>query len=398
MKKKQHDGAWRRGTEDILEEKSAGQARAAELAAEVFAGISDEQEQVRLIRNYVVQNVREVDLAVGDLPLTSLTTADETLASGYGSSADRAIVMHAMLDALGLDPEFVVAARVIDLKPLINPVRKVPCPDIMDRLLVRVKAGGRRFYLNDSDQYVRLGSAARDAHAGLLVKNGRLTRVRAASESLEDLVVINTDLVLDPGGAATMKCREMYYGMPYAEFNRRISEMSPEEKDRYLQEKIAAVRQGAVLAGDHVTDTDSYPGVEMYTISIPDLAAVQDEYLYLDLPGMVEGLGGVDYDARRTPLYRDFASKRLVNLTVRVPQGYVVESMPDEKIYLKSGRSYIECRSALQPGSGEVVIQQNINLEPLFALPEDYGILKEMQDALALPANRKLVLRKISTD
>ncbi len=67
---------------------------------------------MKAIRDFIAKSIRVAGPSFTELPLTELSSADTTLADGYGHLADRAILFHAMLSAAGFQPEFVMASRI----------------------------------------------------------------------------------------------------------------------------------------------------------------------------------------------------------------------------------------------------------------------------------------------
>ncbi len=85
------------------------------LARQLTAPRKTRGEAVKAIRDYIIKSIRLAGPAFADLPLSEFSAADTTLTDGYGHTADRAILFHAMLKAAGFQPEFVLAS---DLPPI----------------------------------------------------------------------------------------------------------------------------------------------------------------------------------------------------------------------------------------------------------------------------------------
>ncbi|MBM4149355.1 MAG: DUF3857 domain-containing protein, partial [Lentisphaerae bacterium] len=83
---------------------------AAYAARGLVRGTRDPMERIRLIRDFVATRIRRAGPGLASLPLSAITPADRTLADGYGNSADRAVLLYAMLESAGLEPGFVLAS------------------------------------------------------------------------------------------------------------------------------------------------------------------------------------------------------------------------------------------------------------------------------------------------
>src|SRR5208282_1147345 len=115
---------------------------------------------LQAIRDFVAKSIRFAGPSFTTLPLSELSAADTTLTDGYGHAADRAILLHAMLRAAGFQPEFVLASGLPPIAGITNVAFSFPLPSAFQEPLVRVELDGQAYYLNDTDQYARLGSTS----------------------------------------------------------------------------------------------------------------------------------------------------------------------------------------------------------------------------------------------
>jgi transglutaminase-like putative cysteine protease len=131
------------------------------------------EEQLRVIRDDVARRIRLAGPGINALPLSSITPADQVLADGYGNTTDRAILLAAMLEAAGFEPEFVLASPGPILPELRKPrFRICPDADLFPSVLVRVAEGDGYIYLNDTNQYSALGTTPHDGCLGLVCATG----------------------------------------------------------------------------------------------------------------------------------------------------------------------------------------------------------------------------------
>ena len=115
------------------------------------------------IRDEVLRTIRPEGPSFLDLPPGTLSTPDRTLADQYGHAADRALLLAAMLDAAGFDPEIVLASGDTTAFPAFSqPSRDVPQAGFFFNPLVAVTCKGATYYLNEGDQYDELGTSAAD--------------------------------------------------------------------------------------------------------------------------------------------------------------------------------------------------------------------------------------------
>ncbi|MGD0745852.1 MAG: DUF3857 domain-containing protein, partial [Verrucomicrobiota bacterium] len=237
---------------ETMLERSHQSNRAAELARQLAAKAEDKIQTVKAIRDFVAKSIRLAGPSFNDLPLSELSGADTTLADGYGHAADRAILLHAMLSAVGFQPEIVLASRLPAIAGITNVAMAFPLPQSFQTPLVRVTLGGTNYYLNDTDQYAQLGSTGDDGRMGIALSNRAWEIIHAAREC-EDGMQTDYTLMLDRSGRTLLGVSRWYYGGYYNEKRRFFSELPPEERKRYFQETVSEAAQGARAVGDLTT-------------------------------------------------------------------------------------------------------------------------------------------------
>jgi|CZKI01.1.fsa_nt_gi transglutaminase-like putative cysteine protease len=376
--------------ERTLLDRSAHSARAQELARKLAAGAKTKLDAVKAIRNLVTSAIRSAGPSFTALPLGELSNADTTLSDGYGHGADCAILLHAMLSAAGLKPEFVLASP----EPAIDPLRKVaaafPLPYEFQSVLVRVRAGSESYYCNDTDQYARLGATPHDGDLGITLADQSLGTIRAARGD-ENRLAESYRMSVDDAGRVRMQIRREYFGTGYGEKNKFFSELPPEERRRYFQEAVSGVAQGARPVGDLSTNFDGYPGVEQFTVEIDHYAVVDGKYLYFDLPYALR-LFPANTDRHTLPLLIRAPLLETVHAQIELPAGFrrVVIAPRNEDMTAPDGAGTVHV-SARASGTGWSVTQE-LSAKPSLVAPQDYGALLSVESALENESSRLLLL------
>ncbi len=130
-------------------------------------GLREPRARLLAIRDDVLRTIRPAGPSFLDLPLEALSAPDRTLADQYGHPADRALLLAAMLDAAGFDPEFLLASQdTTRHAPYAAPSRDVPQRGYYHHLVVAVTCEGQHFILNEGDQYDRAGRVGTGRRAG----------------------------------------------------------------------------------------------------------------------------------------------------------------------------------------------------------------------------------------
>lgn len=379
---------------------SSFNARVGEAAAGAVKGLGSAAEQIRAIRDFVDRNIRAVPAAFFELPAGQATPADRVLADGYGHSADRAVVLYAMLAAAGFAPEFVLATWASPIGELRKSMEDYPSPYWASDVLVRVREGGGFVYLNDTDQYAPLGAVKNAGHPGLVLAKGVFEDIEPLSEGFADRTDTDTTILLSGDGSIVMKQKRTYYGNNFASFHKQFSEMTPEERKRHHEEILSSISQGARPAGEYITRFDRYPGVEEVAVQVDSYGVRQGSYLYLKVPGLVNILEGVTSDERRNPLYQAEPRKARISVEVTLPDGVeACEALPPESLDIALGREGgISMKTSLEggvrgKGAKSVHISQDIHVRPVVVLPAEYPDLLDSQRILSHPKANLLLLR-----
>ena len=252
---------------DTMLDRSQKSAKVAEMTRELTKNCKTKLESVKAIRDFVAKSIRAAGPSFTELPLSELSAADTTLADGYGHAADRAILLHAMLTAAlvpmpqtpatllgsnsnststvqvygmtGFQPEFVLASDLPPIAGITNVSLSFPLPYSFQSPLVRVAVDGETYYLNDTDQYAKLGATSYDGREALVLSTQAQEIIHAA-KGCQDKTETTYSLSISDNGQTRVGVTRHYYGEAYAGKNKYFSELPPEEKRRYYQEIVSA--------------------------------------------------------------------------------------------------------------------------------------------------------------
>lgn len=392
-------GDWKHYAENVrqtLIKAASLQPETAAMAKRLIFGIHNDVRRITAIRDFVAKNIHHIDLGISDLPLDQITPADKTLADGYGDSADQAVLLYSLLCTAGYYPEFILASWNSQIKSLQDPIRKYPAPGWFHDVLVRLKTDQGYIYLNDTDQYARLGSTPNDGYPALLLQSGQIKTISASSPELKDRDNMSFSIRLSKNGDAAMKITRKVYGMDFALFHKLFAEMTPEKRRRYHQKLVAAVSQSATADSEYITNYNVYPGIEEFSVKVQKYATRQGDYLYLKLPCLISGIEGVERDKRDNPMYRDWTTRKHISIKIILPDSTdSVRITPPESLLFRLERSG---QISMKTGISATIpmclnIQQDINLNPVVVLPEEYLQLLEANRILSHPETGMLLLK-----
>jgi len=376
---------------ETMEARSRHCAKAAELARQMAAKSGSKIGTVKAIRDFVAKTIREAGPSFTDLPLSELSDADTTLADGYGHAADRAILLHAMLRATGLRPEFVLVSDLPATAGITNVAMTFPLPQNFRLPLVRIKLKGAIYYLNDTDQYAQPGSTGSDGKLGIALSTRAWEFIHAAKQC-EDGTRTTYSLLLDKDGRTRVGVSRWYYGENYNEKHRFFSELPPEQRKRYFQETVSGVAQGARSVGDLTTAFDTYPGHEQFTVIIDNYGIIAGKYLYFNLP-FTPSLIPVGADQRALPLLIAHSGRNTVRTEIELPAEFrrTVVAPKGEDFTVAGSET---ARVTTQKTFGGYVVTGDFETAPAVISPDDYQALRGVESVLGRKSSKVFLLEE----
>lgn len=377
---------------DKLQAQSQKRAKTEGLVKELTSQAKDKLERVKAIRDFVAKSIRQAGPSFAELPLSELSPADTTLAEGYGHSADRAILLHAMLSAAGFQPEFVLASGLPPIDGITNVAMSFPLPSTFQVPLVRLTVDGETYYLNDTDQYSKLGSTSFDGRLGLMLASQSCEVIKAAKDCGDKMETVYT-LAATDSGKTRVSVERRYYGAHYNGKNRYFSELPPEERRRYFQEIVSGMAQGARPVGDLVTRFDTYPGVEQFTVDVDNYSVVDGKYFYFDLP-FTPSMFPVGADRRTLPLFIAHHGDNSVRTEIELPAGFhhVVISPRSETLDAPDGSG--TAHVTVSESSGKCIITHDFETTPAIVNPKDYPAMLKVESTLRNKSSKLFLLEK----
>jgi transglutaminase-like putative cysteine protease len=385
-------GGYVKELEETMVGRSHQRAKAGELARQLTRETKSRLEAVTAIRDYVAKSIRLAGPAFTQLPLKELSAADTTLADGYGHLADRAILLHAMLEAAGFEPQFILASTLPPISGITNVVLSFPLPDSFQTPLVRVDVEGQTLYLNDTDQYARLGSTPHDGQLGFRLADHQWETIKAAN-NCQDRTETVYSLSLDDTGKTRLGVTRHYFGDNYNAQDRYFSELPPEERKRYFQEVVSNLAQGARPVGDLVTKFDAYPGVEQFTVEIDNYGVVDGKYLYFDLP-FTPSLFPAGADRRALPLFISWHRQDIVRTEIELPPGFRHLVMAPKSDVIAAPDGGGKARISAVDTPGKCVIAHEFDIYPAIVPPQDYSAILKVESVLGRKSSRVFLLER----
>jgi transglutaminase-like putative cysteine protease len=370
-----------------LEKAAEGQKAAQERAGRIVQDAKEPRARIAAIRDFVVTSIRGAGPGCDDLPLSAVTPADRTLSDGYGNTTDRAVLLYVLLKEAGLSPEFVLVNYGSSMELLQRFETQYPVAGAFGSVLVRLRDGAANVYLNDTDQYAMLGTTPADGGLSLPLAQGRPESVAVAQDK-KDLMDHEVRLVLNEQGDARITMTRRNHGQWFGARRKLFTEMPPEERSRFYQEMVGGISQAAVADSDLVTDFDSYPGVESFSVRAEKYAVRDGNFLYFELPRSLRSLLGLRSDVHENPFYLDNDLSLRISTVVELPAGFSqVVLAPDQRDWRLPGgggsvRVNVSNQSSQDGGPMRLTITHEVDLNPFMLEAEAYPELVEIEKQL----------------
>jgi transglutaminase-like putative cysteine protease len=377
---------------DTLRARSAASAKVAALVPQIVGKNAGTLAAVQAIRDYVATSIRLAGPTFTELPLSELSAADTILADGYGHSADRAILLHAMLSAAGFQPEFVLASDLPAIRGIQATATQFPLPDAFNTLLVKLTLDGQTYYLNDTDEYAKLGSTPHDERVGIDLASEDYAVIKAAPDCQNKTETVFS-LSFANNGSVQMGIVKHYFGEDYNKKNRYFSELRPEERDRYFQELVSGVAEGAQPVGDLTSQFDTYPGTVKFTVNLDNYAVIDGNYLYFKLPFTPSLYASSGGDRRSLPLLLSSKSDDSIRTEIQLPPGYqqMVIAPKDQSLDGPDGGT---ARVQSTATTGKFVLTDDFATTPALISPTDYPAMLKVESTLERASGKTFVLEK----
>ncbi len=283
------------------------------------------------IRKYVSTFVRETDYPFYQQWAGKFSAPEQTLKDGYGSSADRAILLAAMLNAAGIKTEFVLSTSGTVPANTALSEWSYNYPDV---LLYLPENGG--IFLNDLGLHGTLG-ARRNAGSKLLFLTPQMPQTVTLHRDRQEL---ESKISIRGSGDATLAVNCRYSGRYFENEAERFAKFTPELRKRHFQHLAAAISPAAKTVSAEVLSAGEFFEIKM-VLEIPRFAVQQGKYVSCDLPGYAlwqNVFRGITPQTRQLPFVRP-AHDISLKYTVTFPEKWQVFSGPGKH---SRGTLYIE--------------------------------------------------------
>ncbi len=385
---------------------SAWQAGYADAAAQVTPSITDksaelsrqsktELDRIRAIAAFVQQtNYVAVDLNLmhggGYIP----RPAAQVLAKNYGDCKDKVALMRALLKAAGID-SYQVVIHAGDRR-FVRP--EWPSPMQFNHAIVAVRVSsatnlptvldhpklGRLLIFDPTDPVTPVGDLPREEQGSyalvLAGSDGDLVKapqLPPGDDRIERAVVVDWN-----GNGVSAHMLTKYFGqsgssMRYAARQDGVDELK-RGLERSYSRRLGSVTLDKIAPVDHADEGRMELAVDF---GVRQFGQLMQGRMLLLRPGML--VPDPDYifqnKDRQLPVKLSARSRR-DSVTIKLPQGFTVDEMPDR---VEIAGAYGTYRASWKTANDSVVFEQSLEVKDAIAAPAEYPKVKEFFDQVS---------------
>ena len=351
-------------------------------------------EKVIKVRDHVDKFVRKVPFPLGELPLSSLSRARVTLESGYGNSADRAILTGALLQALGIEFSFAGVSGMGHNVHSNRLLARNAAPEaLVEEILLFLPA--LRCYLNDTGRYAVLGSCRSEGKLALELASGRINRIKTESRHASARK-IQMLIQCKENNSGFIQVTEELFGGEYETLKKEFETATPERRRRFFEERASAVGHDCRLLDAGSADFQKYPGILRYKLGKTELLNGSGLFRSLTLPGyqMLRSTAALPVTGKRTtPFWRNSAKQFSLSCTVVLPRGFELLPGRPEKIERSRYGSFSFSERFSKLGD-RVRLESRIILPVELVSPADFAGLEEWVKTVSRPEAGTFIFKK----
>jgi hypothetical protein len=375
-------------------------------AARATAGDGDFTARLTKIADFMQQQIRYVGIEIG-IGNQQAHPAAEVFQKRYGDCKDKATLLIAMLDAVGIRATWVA---VDHRRGVVDPgtpseygdhmIAAIEIPKGYEnprlQAVVTAKTGKRYLIFDPTNQYVPVGQlpdyeqggygllfAGTDSQViGLPVLNPDLAKTeRTAKFELAADGTLKGDITVLRSGALSDGMRG------------RLAMDSDKEQRELVERSLQRDFSTFTLDGEkvaHVRELDQ-PLEMNYQVTAPQYAKNAGSLLLVRTRVMGSDAEGLDEKPRKVPISFEGVGTWRDDFDVKIPAGYAVDDVPDP---VSMDVGFATYHSEVKAEGGSLHYKREYVLKKVELEPGEYAKLRKLEAAIATDENSDAVLKK----
>jgi len=315
----------------------------------------------------------------------------DVLARGYGYQNEIAELFAALARAAGFQAEMLRVSsrrdRIFDIKMLSE--------DQLDVEIVEVMLKGSALYLDPGTKFCPFGTVHwihTSTTALKLNRNGGVRIVVPTASAEKSVIHRVAQLELDTIGSLRGQIEVEFKGTDALQRRLEALDSDTTGRTRDLEDELLSwlpQGSGVLFLEAQGWNSSEDPLVAKFEVEVPHFASVVGKRLVIPT-GLfrMPQMSAFETKDRKYPLYFPYTYEELDNVTIHLPPGYSVETLPDGQDVKLSNTRFITSRSAEE---GTVLETKALVVNSIYFQPDQYGNLREFFSRLKASDEEQIV-------
>lgn len=353
---------------------------------EVIKGIDSIDKKINVIFDFV-KNRMNWD---GELGIFTEKGVKESFRTKTGNVAEINFILIAMLNASGIESYPVISSTVQ------NGVAAFPSRTAFNYVVASVRNKGKNVLLDATDKNAM--PAILPLHA--LNWNGRLIRKDGTSEEISmvpDFLSKNNSIImgtLDETGRLSGKARIQRSEHEAMIFRQIYSIMNEDQYNEYMEHAF----ENIAISNYSVENVKNFsePVMENFDFSSEKLSGIIGKNIYIS-PFLFFGQpkNPFTHEERQLPIYFGYPKQTRYTIILKIPEGYMVESMP-KPCSITISEDMASFRYNISCTQDQIQIAYTSEIKKMLLPAPSYPAIKDFFQKMTEKQNEKIILKKIN--
>lgn len=306
-----------------------------------------------------------------------------------GNVAEINLMLIAMLKSSGLD------ARPVLLSTKGNVATLFPNKSKFDYVIASVVFDGKQYLLDATCKYCSIFNLPiRDLNdkGRLINKDGNSSEIDLILEA-NSINKSNIIANINSFGEVYGQVSNTYFDFEALKFREKFSGVSHESIVENLEKKYSGLEiENYELKNDKLIYE---PVIEKFSIKSNNVAEIIGDRIFFS-PMLCFALAQNPFkqERRQYPVNFSFPTKNKYLISINIPEGYVIESLP-ESIAIGINQKQVTFKFALSANEKQITVNVNLDINSTVIPLEDYNILKDFFKLVIEKENEKIILKKL---
>jgi hypothetical protein len=351
----------------------------------LIAGLNTQEEKINAILNHVKNTVKWNDY----LGYSCHDGVRKAYKDKTGNVGEINLMLTAMLRHAGLN------ANPVLLSTRSNGVALFPSTDAFNYVIAAVETQDGLILLDATEKYALpnvLPLRDLNWYGRLIRKDGTSTEVDLMPKTLSREAV-NMSVIVNSDGSINGKIRKQFTDHEALYYRQKNLVTA---KDTYLEE--LENKNNSIEISDYVRENDldlSKPILETFTFKdTKDFEIIDNKIYFSPLLFMATKENPFKQEVREYPVDFGYPIQNKYNISVEIPEGYTVESMP-KAMNISTGSDIATFKYNIGITGNKIQISIVSDITAAIVSSEFYDVLKDFFKQMIDKENEKIVLKKI---